>query len=174
MAIEDKPIGIRLVDGAGYLGKFWSAGDRCAKGWGLDPQEGAEGQSWICACPEKSRFCKAKLLWVDLALKAGREPWTGEYGVAIMMERGSEWEATGLVITFDLGAAGRVRVGARPRAEMTFKELLRIPPEEAERLLLLVRKFGGTVVDPDDPHGAADKDEDDDEAEIEEEAGVSD
>jgi hypothetical protein len=48
---------MRLVKGAGVLGRLWREGGRCDSGW-----------TGFCRCSPKTDFCRAKTRWVSLLL----------------------------------------------------------------------------------------------------------
>jgi hypothetical protein len=99
MAAE-KSLDERLQNGARVLGDLWRSGERCARGWSV----------W-CECSPRGKFCRAKLLWIELATGAGREiDDESEYAVIEAM-KASEFDATGLVAVVEHPASGRLRVG---------------------------------------------------------------
>lgn len=118
----------RLLKGCRVLGEFWRSGERCPEGW----------KAVECSCEKKSKFCKAKAQWIDLALKDGRMIEEGEYGL-IMMMKASEWDATGLVMTVDISDVGPIKIGAKGNISMT--ELGKVTPETLPSILKIFKFF---------------------------------
>jgi hypothetical protein len=145
--IEDLPLPDRLINGARILGTAWRSGDRCEKGWSLESAD-ADGEEWICACPKRTRFCKAKVQWLTLAIRDGRIPEPGSMALAVLMNA-AEWDVTGVAMTMDLGAAGSVKVGTGPKAAISRTRLERLSKEAPETLaavLKVTKIFPGTTV----------------------------
>jgi hypothetical protein len=118
----------RLLKGCRVLGEFWRSKERCAEGW----------KAVECSCETKTKFCKAKAQWVDLALKDGRMVEEGEFGLAVMM-KASEWDATGLVMTVEIDGVGPIKIGAKGNINMT--ELGKVTPETLPSILKIFKFF---------------------------------
>src|SRR5262245_42643405 len=127
MSVTERPTRERLLDGARKIGAMVRAGDRCATaGWHLKsldkaaPGEVDFGEGDICRCKDKAtRFCRAKVQWVMLAIAESvaqpdgeRVIVAGDYGFALTMS-GKEWDATGLTLTWELAGVGKVKIGAK-------------------------------------------------------------
>jgi len=123
----------RLLKGCKVLGNFWRTKERCAEGW----------KSTECACGPKTKFCKAKAQWVDLALQDGRMLEEGEYGVAMMM-RAEEWDETGLSLIVDIPDIGKVDVGQK--GVISIKELAKVTPETMPSILKIFKFFPDSQV----------------------------
>jgi hypothetical protein len=124
----DAAIEERLKKGAGILGEYWRAGERCAFGWGirmapLGEDEDSEKaiERWACQCETKTRFCKTKVHWVKLALMELRLPEEGPYGIPLLMTA-SEWDLTGLTMKVEIPDVGPLTIG--PKAMTTMAGLL--------------------------------------------------
>jgi hypothetical protein len=149
VSIDEIPIAERVLNGAKLLGQLWRAGERCASGWSLGKEAG-------CSCGEAgTKFCKARELWVSLAVIDGRDPLEGEFALALMM-KASEWDATGLVMTAEPSQIGLVTIGPKPASEVTMLELASLArsPDSAGGILKLMRKFPGSVMDLSPTAGA--------------------
>jgi len=123
----------RLANGARVLGKMWLDGERCPKGW----------KSTECECTPKSRFCKAKAQWIDLALQDGRMIEEGDYGLPLMMTA-SEWDNSGLTLKIEIPEVGVVGVG--PKGSISMMELEKITPETMPSILKIFKFFPGAKV----------------------------
>jgi hypothetical protein len=123
----------RLLLGAEKLGEFWRAGDRCPLGW----------QAVECECKPETRFCRAKKLWISLALQIGRMIEEGDYGLVLMM-RASEWDKTGLVLKMEIPDVGVIGVGKKGAIAMS--ELGKITPETLPSILKVFKFFPGAQV----------------------------
>jgi len=154
MAITDKPTAERLLEGAKTVGALWRAGERCqTTGWavkGLENAESCEDQfdpDELCKCGVKAtRFCKAKVQWMLLAMAEPREIATGEFGFALTM-KGSEWDASGLSLIWKVADVGDLKIGKK--GALTMKELkeLMAEPLAATATLRLIRAFPGAKVE---------------------------
>lgn len=128
MSLTERPTLERLLDGARKIGAIWRLGDRCATtGWAVksidtaDPDGVEFGLEDLCRCKEKAtRFCKAKVQWIMLALTE-REIVTGDYGFVLTMS-GKEWDATGLTLGWQLEGVGKLKVGIK--TGLTMKDLI--------------------------------------------------
>lgn len=118
----------RLLKGCRVLGEFWRSGERCPEGW----------KAVECSCENKTKFCKAKAQWVDLALKDGRMVEEGDYGLVMMM-KASEWDSTGLVMTVDISDVGPIKIGHKGNISMT--ELGKVTPETLPSILKIFKFF---------------------------------
>jgi hypothetical protein len=123
----------RLLRGAEKLGEFWREGLRCPRGW----------QSVECECEPANNFCRAKRLWVNLALQDGRMIEEGDYGLAMMM-RASEWDKTGLVLKVDILDVGIIGIGKKGAIAMS--EFGKASPETLPSLLKVFKFFPGAQI----------------------------
>lgn len=124
-----EPIPDRLKKGAEYLAKLWRENQRCPLGW-----------STSCSCVAPTPFCKAKLKWIGLAKEDKRAvlPSNDPYGLIGMMKV-CEVEATGLTITIQMPAFGKVSFG--PKGEFEARTLLDayLEPDGITGLLKLIQ-----------------------------------
>jgi hypothetical protein len=135
MSVETKTVEERLMKGARIIGELWRLKERCPKGFAAEE----------CVCEKKTRFCKAKSQWLDLALIDAREPIEGEYDLALMM-KGLEWDATGLTLKWDLEGVGLINVGTKGNLKMADLIALMENPESARSVLGLMKSFPGSQV----------------------------
>lgn len=143
--MNNEPIKARLMKGAMILGECWRAGVRCADGWRVMAENGgALALEGFCRCPEKNRFCKARALWIELAIVDGRDVEAGDYGLAFMM-KASEWDATGLTLMIK-GFAGMEDFAIGPKGQISMGGLGKVcqAPESLQSVLALMRKFPGS------------------------------
>jgi hypothetical protein len=126
---DSAPIEQRLVNGARIMGTFWRAGDRCISGWAIDCHELESS---------RSRICKAKLQWVELALTVGREILDEKYGVVLAMTN-DEFEAAGLTVVLEIPERGTLRLG--PKGGMTARQYLDLA-EHPDGLAAVMRVLG--------------------------------
>lgn len=158
MSVAERPTAERLLDGATQIGAFYRAGDRCATmGWSVKPVPGAEScevqiePEELCRCGAKStRFCKAKVKWLHLALAEPRDICSGDYGLALTMS-GKEWDATSLSLVWDAPEIGNVKVGKK--ADVTMADLLAlgVDPMSGRTTLILMKKFPGAKMEFEKP-----------------------
>ena len=158
MSIAERPTAERLLDGATQIGAFYRAGDRCATmGWRINAMEGAESceaqidPEDLCKCGAKStRFCKAKVKWLIIALTEPRDIEVGEVGLAWTMS-GKEWDATGLTLVWEAPEIGNVKVGKK--ADVTMADLLALSadPTSGRTTLTLMKKFPGAKMEFEKP-----------------------
>jgi hypothetical protein len=154
MAASDSPMVQRLFEGAKIVGDLWRKGERClTAGWAVKGFEGAEScedqfdADELCKCGVKAtRFCKAKVQWMVLAMAEPRDIVTGEFGFALTMKR-SEWDASGLTLTWNVPEIGALKIGVK--GALTMKELqgLMDEPLAARATLQLIRAFPGAKVE---------------------------
>lgn len=145
--IMDPATAERLRNGAALLGKLWSAGERCASGWGLEMKgvEDTDGtkevESWACRCPERGKFCKAKIHWLKLALIELRDPLDGPFGLAEMMTP-EEWDLTGRTRKVEVPGIGTIGLGGpNGLTGATDWAKLREAPECLESIVRLLKAF---------------------------------
>lgn len=139
----------RLRKGAVMLGKFWTAGQRCAMGWSVKETDFPEGEDvfkvierWACQCPQKTDFCKAKSHWFKLAMSDLRFHLEDEYGVALMMTA-EEWDLTALTMKVDMGEHGVVSIGSKGVMSMGDLNKLRKAPDTLGSMLRVMKTFKG-------------------------------
>lgn len=140
----------RLLKGSRVLGQFWLAGDRCQEGWsvhGIKPPEGVEvPKAPECVCEKKSRFCKAKVQWINLAIEEGRGLLDDPYGIPLMM-MASDWDATGLTLKIDLPEIGMVGIGPNGITSMTELAKISQAPESLHSMMNIWKMFPGSRVE---------------------------
>lgn len=154
MAAIDKPTAERLRDGAKTIGNLWRAGERCrTAGWavkGLADAESCEDQfdpDELCKCGAKAtRFCKAKVQWMLLAMAEPRDIVVGEYGFALTMS-GSEWDLSGLLLGWDVPEVGVLKIGVKGALSMKELKGLMAEPLGARTTLRLIKAFPGAKVE---------------------------
>jgi len=142
----NEPTKERLLKGAVLLGELWQSGMRCADGWRVTAEDGgALAPDGFCRCPEKNRFCKARGLWIELAVVDGRDVEPGEFGFALMMTA-SEWDASGLTLhlkgfakmeDFAVGPKGQISMGGLGKVAQA--------PDSLQSVLALMRRFPGST-----------------------------
>lgn len=154
MSVAERPTAERLLDGAKQIGAYYRAGDRCATmGWAVKGLEGAESceaqldADELCKCGKKStRFCKAKVKWLIVAMMEPREIQMGEYGLALTMS-GAEWDATGLSLIWEPPEIGTTKVGPKSGISMKMLRELGIEPMSGITTLKLMRAFPGAKME---------------------------
>lgn len=128
------PVTDRLKKGAEYLAKLWRENQRCPLGW-----------STSCSCVTPTPFCKAKLKWLKLAEEDKRVliPSNDPYGLIGMMKV-AEVEATGLTLTVQFPAFGKMGFG--PKGEFDTQALLDayLEPDGVVTLLKLIQQIKQT------------------------------
>ena len=126
-------------------------------GWRVTPIPGAEScevqiePEELCKCGAKAtRFCRAKVKWLHLALCEPRDIQSGEYGLAWTMSS-VEWDATGLKLLWDPPEIGVIKVGKK--AEVTMADLLALSadPMSGRTTLTLMKKFPGAKMEFEKP-----------------------
>lgn len=113
MSNQQLPRSERLKKGASFLGKLWmNPQNRCPDGWTISP----------CTCQPAREFCKARNLWVTLAIEDwidsvkrgeqdGREMDDGPFGLSLSM-RASEWDAVALQMKIEHPEIGLISIGS--------------------------------------------------------------
>jgi hypothetical protein len=140
------PVADRLKRGAAMLGELWRKGIRCSEEWSVlcpdaDPTLIAE-----CFCETKTTFCHAKIQWLKLAMDSGREIVDGEFGLILAMN-GSEWDASGLTVKFDIPGVGIHGIG--PAGVMGRQDILKLceAPDTLGSILNMMKSFPGMKVE---------------------------
>lgn len=133
---EEKPVALRLKNGAVALGKLWKAKDRCRDGW----------SAYLCSCVKKTAFCNAKLQWMLMAIGEGRDQEDGDFGVALMMTA-SEWDLTGLTLRIEIPGSGEFKISPKADTSMTYLGKLAENAESAKSVLLLMKSFPGAKME---------------------------
>jgi hypothetical protein len=134
-ATEKPPLHERLLRGAVVLGKLWQAkkGGEC--GWHLG-----------CQCKDVGDWCKAKMLWVRLAIEGERvseEAGSGPFGVIeIMMVK--EFAAARLTMTLDLPDLGKIAVG--PKGQIPWETFASLDAQGLGTVLSVLKSFPGAKV----------------------------
>jgi len=136
--VAEKPVVERLLRGAAHMGKLWLAKAVKAEcGWALD-----------CRCPEPSSWCKAKALWLRLAVEDERvtsETIDGPFALVALMSA-EEIVATKLTVTFDLPDLGKIMLG--PKGQMTWETFFGLARDgkSFETVLAVLKGFPGAKV----------------------------
>lgn len=132
----------RLLKGARMLGNLWRSKLRCARGWAIEPQDLVPGFAVFgpCLCPKKTKFCEARVLWLNLALEANQFIESGEHGLADTMTA-AQWDATGLTMTVESEKAGTLRLGSKATISAAHLAKLSENPDAAISILALTRAF---------------------------------
>lgn len=123
----------RLMIGAAKMGELWLKGERCAEGW----------RSGECSCNPETMFCRAKKLWIRLALENGRMIEDGEFDLALLMT-GREWDHTGLSLNVEFPEVGIVKIGSKGMIRMA--DLAKTPPETLASVLKILKNFPDSLV----------------------------
>lgn len=154
MSLEERPIRERLLEGAKQIGAYYRAGDRCqTMGWAVKAMEGAESceaqvdPEELCKCgPKATRFCKAKVKWIILAMTEPRDIEVGDLGLALTMS-GNEWDATGLTLLWS-APFGKFKVGGK-KGMATFRDLKELMPDPLSGVttLKLLVAFDGSKME---------------------------
>lgn len=92
----------RLVNGARLLGNLFRRKAATPCGWSLC------GSGIQCGHPDE--WCRAKRLFIRLALESGRTLEAGEFGLAESFTL-SEFEASGITLAVDVPEVGVIKVG---------------------------------------------------------------
>lgn len=132
------PLPERLKNGAKKLGQLWKIPEeRCASGWSLDP----------CTCQPTKKFCRAKELWLTLALEAGRDLDYDPFGLALAMTA-AEWDETGLLLRMSHPEIGEVLVGSGPKKMTMMQDLLSLmrTPDSLKDILMVMKTFENSRV----------------------------
>lgn len=149
----DPEVEKKLKEGAIFLGKMWRDGQRCSSGWDIKVTEFPEGEDafkvmkgWACRCSEKSKFCKGKAQWLNLAIGDLREPVDGPYGIPLMMTA-EEWDLTKLTMNVEMEGIGTVSIG--PNGTMIMVDLLKhmSAPEGLKSTLRVLKAFPNARVE---------------------------
>jgi hypothetical protein len=143
MSLDQKTLSERLLDGARILGNLWRRGKRCKEGWDLSPADGltAAGVAVMpCECSPRTEFCRARIEWVALAIRADRAIVMGPGGLAVTMSA-AQWDLTGLTMAVESERAGLLRIG--PKGTMSAAHLRKLSedPESAIAVFSLTREF---------------------------------
>lgn len=148
MIKQQRPRSERLKEGAAFLGKLWAVPEnRCPNGWTIDP----------CHCQPARSFCKARNLWVTLAIEDwmaalsrgdedGRDLDDGPFGLALSMIA-SEWDATVLALKVEHPKTNVV-VGSGKSCVMTMMDMakLRNEPAALEAICVVMNTFENSKV----------------------------
>lgn len=157
-----KTLSDRLLDGARMLGNLWRRGKRCERGWSLGAADILATVSPLvfsgCTCAKPSEFCKARWLWIALALENRQEIFDGPAGLVDTMTA-SQWDATGLTATVESEKAGTLRIGSKGVISAAHLRKLADDPESAISIFSLTRTFTKArvegVVEPPPPEKVA-------------------
>lgn len=139
-----KSLSERLLAGAKMLGNLWRRGKRCARAWAIGDADILATVTPLvfagCACEPRTDFCKARWLWITLAVQAEQELADGDHGLALSMSS-SQWDATGLTITLPVEGGANVAVGPKGSMSMKhFRELAK-DPKAAQSIFSLLKVF---------------------------------
>lgn len=139
MSQKTLPLPERLKKGAGKLGEIWKILDqRCPAAWSLD----------ICTCQPVKRFCQGRLLWLTLAVEAGRDLQEDPYGLVLAMTA-SEWDATGLTMVVEHPDMGKLLIGSSGESVTGMVDMAKMmdAPEVLASTLRVLRAFPRSKVE---------------------------
>jgi hypothetical protein len=152
----------RLKKGAFILGDLWRKNIRCSEEWSVLVLEEDITTAVDCFCEPKNAFCKAKKQWLTLAwTEELRLPVSGPFGVLETM-KGSEWDATGLSVSFDFPGVGVHSIG--PKGVMKREDIVKLfdAPDTLGSIVKLMKSFPGMkveeVTDPVETPAVAEED----------------
>jgi hypothetical protein len=133
--VEKPDAKTRLLNGARLFGNLFRRGQMTACGWFLG-----------CQCPQlMGEWCRAKLLWIRLALEEGRSLEAGEFGL-VESFTASEFEASGVTLAVDVPGVGIVKVGGA-KGTMPLKSAPMMGGIEGLKSVTnVLRAFPGSVV----------------------------
>lgn len=127
----------RLLNGARLLGNLFRRKAATACGWSLC------GSGVLCDHPDE--WCKARRLWVRLALESGRSLEAGEFGLAESFTV-SEFEASGITLVVDVPEVGTIRVGGAKGA-IPIRSVTEMGGAEGlKSVVMVLRAFPGSKV----------------------------
>lgn len=132
------PLPERLKKGAKKLGELWKIeAERCPSGWSLD----------ICSCQPQKKFCQARLLWLTIAVDAGRDLEDVPFGLALAMSA-AEWDETGLLLKAVHPEIGELLIGAGPKRMTMMQDLLALmsTPDSLKDILMVMKTFDNSRV----------------------------
>lgn len=130
---------VRLVKGARLLGNLFRRKQMTSCGWGLC------GSGILCEHPDE--WCRAKRLWVRLALELGRSLEAGDFGLAESFTL-EEFEASGITLAVEVPDAGMIKVGG-PKGEVPIRALPTVGDVGIDGLrsvIMVLRAFPGSRV----------------------------
>lgn len=139
-----KNLSERLLAGARMLGNLWRRGKRCLRAWAISDADLLATVTPLvfggCPCDPRTDFCKARWLWITLAVQAEQELADGDHGLALSMTS-AQWDATGLTITFPV--ADDVQVAVGPKGSMSMKHFRELSkdPAAAQSIFSLLKVF---------------------------------
>lgn len=138
--VAEKPVVERLLRGAAHMGRLWLSKKVVAGcGWTLG-----------CQCASITEWCKAKVLWVRLAIEDERvtsETGNGPFGIIELMST-EEIVASKLTVTFDLPDLGKLALG--PKGQIPWETFFALVKDKDgksfETVLSVLRGFPGAKV----------------------------
>lgn len=159
---SQKSLSERLLKGAQMLGNLWRRGKRCDRGWSLGEADILSTVSPLvfsgCSCAKPGDFCKARWLWITLALENQQEIADGPFGLAWTMTA-AQWDATGLTLVVESEKAGLLRIGSKGTISAAHLRKLADDPQSAISIFSLTRAFPKArvegVVEPPPPEKVA-------------------
>jgi hypothetical protein len=124
-----------LIAGAKMLGTLWKEGVRCPSNWAA------------CSCPEPTKFCRAKALWVRLAKDGVRDIPPSPFGIVEAMTD-EELREADLTVIFEIPGIGKAVVGGS-KGQISFEKLLELASdrEGLRRVLTTLTAFPGSKVE---------------------------
>lgn len=127
----ESEVGARLLRGASVLGRLHAKEEAGKCGWAVE-----------CACGEPAPWCKAKALWVKLAVEDGRKV-EGELWQTFTKEELAEAKLT---VTLDIPGLGHVKVG--PKGDLPWDAVDKVggEAETLRAVLMILRNFPGSKV----------------------------
>ena len=131
----------RLQNGAAMLGRLWKRKQHCVRGWAIDPHEYIEDPFELapCGCDVVNDFCKARQLWLTLAVQNGQPIVPGEQGLARTMTP-EQMDATQLTLTFDVDGTP-IKVGQKGMMTAVHFDQLMKDPDSARSIFALLKAF---------------------------------
>lgn len=138
--VPEKTVVERLLRGAAHMGRLWLAKKEAAAcGWTLG-----------CTCTAPSAWCKAKALWLRLAIEDERvtsETEEGPFALLALMSV-EELVATRLTVTFDLPDLGKIMLG--PKGQIPWETFFALVKDRDgksfETVLSVLKGFPGAKV----------------------------
>lgn len=133
-----KTLSERLTDGARMLGNLWHRGKRCKLGFDIAESDIALGP---CPCEKKNDFCRARELWLKLAMERGQEIEVGSSAMVFVTMSPGQLDATGVTLTVESEKAGVLRIGPKGTMSAAYLRKLAEDPKSALSIFGLTKAF---------------------------------
>ena len=133
----ERTLSKRLLDGAAMLGRLWKRGQRCVRAWNIEPPGDAPENP--CGCTPETEFCKARRLWLSLAVENGQKITAGDFGLAHTMKP-EQLDATQLTFTFPVDGVP-VKVGQKGMMSAVHFDQIMRDGDSARSILALLKAF---------------------------------